>query len=498
MSKKATKARISWGMPWIEIVVILVTLLSLFNQTILNYIWAFNTFFTEGMSHGKTILFLVWINFWLIFAFVLRKRKKKTDTGMKKAKKWLSVVIASLILGYGLGIFMFFHVADYYQISPLPTLYISTYVGDNWEAARITHNHLPKGSLFFFTNLIGIEIPKTMDSGEPMYSITPHAPLWSAMFLIIILIFIISLFFHVFYSIPTTFDSILLFLGSIGGLVTILDGGVLTSPAFTSLGILGIYIVRFYTRDPEKRITLELLVPISGLMIGAYTMNVFGVYASPLPCMVLVFSSLAALNDIKKDIKPLKQPKILLFVIFILIIGLLGVDKSYTRFLNGVELDNADTQILIYGLPRDAEATDVKHALEELPAVSGVRYISKVDWFCSALVGTQSGYNTKYIEREMKEKFRPETYLYVEAFNPSPKRVHAITIIWIDKKPDFVDDMLNEGSILDMKIVDVLLNDSNRTELWIETSTDKYYPSLGILSYLRSKGVKKCIVAQLW
>ncbi len=441
------------------------------------YIKAVVGVFTEGTTMGKSFFFLFYLFLLLLFSRILdgfrplKKYLQKSRTDLQKA------VLILIFGGFAFSLILQLNFQSYYGLGNGDYAAHVTDCGDSvcWEATYLQHSHIPKTALFYLEKTTGLNAGNLIDDGRPMFEITPFAPIFAPLMLLLLLFLG---FFGVMLasSEKSGFRLAFLFLAVVLSMIAILDGGI-----FTQTGVNAVVAFLLYSLFNNRCAgTAVFFVPLAAGLIAIILSN-FGywflgtqLYFRDWYVIPLFLVSCYAI--IQKKFKP----RILFFAIFAFSVILFYLSASSA--LSGSSASGQQS-ILVYGLPILAPERDVASVLG-LPANDATKY----GWYAKII--PVSPLNTRQVESRLRAAFSPKGYLFAE-IDQGVIAERQVEIIWLSGR--IADDEIATASFTPS----VIVAKKDRTILKGKSSLSGPHLALEVGSYLHSLGIDAIVVGKV-
>ncbi len=474
-----------------------IVLLSILSEFILLLVHGISQMVFEGNSTGKTLVMLCW--FFLLplisVAFLKFNLYKKIQM---HSSKFLKIFLLFAFLGYALGLIQFVLIAsEFNSLGPFATISENNGV-INWQASKLSHNHFPKASLYYFESLIGLNFKGSYDDGFPWFSFVPNPELWSVLYLLIELIILVSGILFINSKIKETsfFDFIVFLAGFLALIISVIDGGVASGAAMMAIFFFAVYFLRNYFKTENHVLATLLPLMVIGFIGFADVVLPLEIgnnfYASSIILFFgLTYYFVSAKKFSKLNFNLLNAVLALMLVVSFVISGALFFEFSFGREIQPLFLsydfqeNDKDAGIFIYGLPENLDKSEIDVEVENFGEIIDS---DKAGWSYYALISPKSNFRTSELEILLQERFDDGSYLYVEQVAPL-KQINSYRIFWFTE--DFNSTELLREEFLASRIIQKTDNyKNNSTEIIVEERVLYLWEMLSILSEARFNGFK--------
>ncbi len=432
--------------------------------------------FTEGTTFGKHLVFLLYLV--AIFAFKeIYSKKRRAIKRINSRKKNLEIALSVLIIGgFLFSLLLQLAIQMHYNVSNDSYLAHITNCGKAicWEATYLQHSHIPKTALAATENFIGMQFSSFVDTGIPMYQITPFAIYVAPLTLLIIsLILILGILLSI--NEKNQFRLLFLFLLSITSSIAILDGGVFTVAGVTALTALFLYFLFEHKIIFDKLQTGPYLVAAIAILISNFGFWFLGTELYFRNWFVPPFLLITAFILFERKQKPLvfSEAAFLLF-------GVLFIIEMYSGIV-GFEA-NAKKTLLVYGLPQEATPYNITFSNGDK-----LQVLEKYGWY--ALLSPSTAISAKEVEMNLRRDLRPPGYLFAEV-DRNEYSERTIQIIWLSgsRTNDFDTYSFKPTSIVkaEDRVIITGISSLNGPHLALEMG-----------SYLHSNGIDAIVVSRV-
>lgn len=469
---------------------------------------ALNKAVYSGYSMGKLITSFAWFIILPFFAIIsIRLRLSKRLERFERL--FLLLFIFSVACGFYLGAIQFQSFAGNYG----PRWMFATIIYEkdykNWEASKFYHNHFPKATLYFIEQTFGLDFGNKFDDGRPWFEFLPNAKTFAFAYFLILLIALFSFILYLF-SVADNLDLLNFFLlsaGSLGLLIYMLDGGIASAPISIVFFFFALFIISRYAdfcKTPFSKASLALFASLAVNMLSTGLLD----YYLPtnnfqLSLVLFAFSSYVLFFEInawkKRKELTFKHTLKLFLLLLLFLYSFSSVKPTIETYalgkplVNYAELGSANVQegagIFIYGLPSQLSEAELKGFLQNY---GSVLELNKTGWVAFARILPKEFVRDKDIEKALKERFKPSTYLYATELAPRPS-YESIYIYW-QEPTDSTQYIRNSFS--DIKVLE-RIEEGRATVLIVEARTSPTWQLLSVLTEIKENGYKgKILVAK--
>lgn len=143
--------------------------------------------FAGGRSSTKVYLFFLYLLLLTVLVYLIKRDLLRVQ------KLSRHFVLASIFLGYFLGVTLFFIFTDNLGVSSRN--YVITFNNQEISSTQLSHNHLLKGAVGVFLKTFGLGKFENIDAGLPFVGLFSNTWLWTGSIIILIAILSVVIFF---------------------------------------------------------------------------------------------------------------------------------------------------------------------------------------------------------------------------------------------------------------------------------------------------------------
>jgi hypothetical protein len=470
-------------------------------EPLLTLLHALNRAIYSGYSTGKLIASFAWFTLFALLSAIALKLKLSAKL-YKVEKILLALFITLVALGFFLGAFQFQSFASNYK----PRWLFATIVYEpsykNWEASKFYHNHFPKATLYYAEQLFGIDFGQKFDNGRPWFEFLPSVREYTVAYFIIAVLAILIFLTYIF-SIAhklSFFDFLLASASSLGLIVYMLDGGIAAVPMSSVLFLFSLFLIRRYLTFCKEHLCKAAIALAFAFSANLLSIAIFNYYipanAFQIMIVLFMFAAYALFFEIKKLFAKrriaIRNALVLLILICILLYSLCVIRGTLEVYLFGKflvdysELGYANAMpgagLFIYGLPAELSKETLA---EELQKYGQILELEKTGWTAFARIKPAIRVTDKQITDELRRRFKPSTYLYVQELAAIPT-YEAVYIYWPEPigSKKYLRDRFNDIEVIKR------IDKGRETVLIVRAYTGPTWQLLSVLTEIKENGYK--------
>jgi len=471
---------------------ITILVLSMVSRDFLLAVHGFSQLLFGGTSMGKTFLTLGWFSVVPLAGILFRRVMGENGFGVI-GKILFAVFIVASAFGFLSGYFLF---NGYSQDFGSGGPFISYIQGENHHGAELSwleHNHFPKVGLAAFSEITGIGLPNTLDTGRPLYEVLDNSLEIGLTFILIFAVIVLSGigFATIKAGEIGIIDYTALIAAVFGIAVLVVDGGM-----FSTYAIVALFFLLFFVGRNMLELDgwVERLFPLLGVSLYTFLLgniNYEGfVYASGWSVAVFLTALIILAQAARFPGKGgmLNTGILAAGAICLLSISVVPLGSAFLNNAYG-EVITSEAVIYVYGLPNGVSSDSLRIAASEFGRVTDVEVLGWAGYF--RLFPNREDYRMRQVEDFLKGKFPAKTYLIAE-YNFPVKRIIAAKIRWGSYVPDA--EKIFWGKLLDLELMSVE-TEGNETTVYVEGNTLPQFQLMTIMAKIRESGYSGKVVA---